>query len=289
MVLKRSRVLPDNAPLTLNDLIIYVSLPALSLLHIPEIVFSTTLLAPISTAWLVFIAAMVFFPLLGRLFGWDKATIGCLILCCGLFNSSFVGFPVIKALYGEEGLKLALLVDQPGSFVVLSTLGIVTAVWYSSGKPSTSSILKKLIGFPPLLAFLLAVVLKLVGFQHNDLTRSVLQPLGALITPVALISVGMQLNWTQGLSDVKVLSVGLLYRLILAPLLLLLLFYWGFGITGLPLKVSVLEGAMAPMITGAIVASRYDLNPKLANLFIGFGIPLSFATLAVWYYLVEQL
>lgn len=280
---------PDEAPLTLNDLIIYVSLPALSLLHIPEVEFNTTLLAPISTAWLVFVVAMVGFPLLGRLFSWDKATVGCLILCCGLFNSSFIGFPVMKALYGEEGLQLALLVDQPGSFVVLSTLGIITAVWYSSGRPSTKAMAKKLFSFPPLLAFIVAVALKLVGFHHTELTRSVLEPLGALITPVALISVGMQLDWSQGLSDVKALSTGLIYRLVLAPLLLLLLFYWGFDVTGLPLKVSVLEGAMAPMITGAIVATRYNLNPKLANLFIGIGIPMSFATLAVWYYFVEQL
>lgn len=289
MLLKRLKVFPSDAALTLNDLIIYVSLPALSLLHIPEIEFTTTLLAPISTAWLVFITAMIIFPILGRLFSCDKATIGCLILCCGLFNSSFVGFPVIKALYGEEGLQLALLVDQPGSFVVLSTLGIVTAVWYSSGKPSTSAILKKLFSFPPLLAFIAAVVLKFIGFQHTELTRSVLEPLGALITPVALISVGMQLDWSNGLSDVKALSVGLLYRLILAPALLLLLFYLAFGVSGLPMKVSILEAAMAPMITGAIVATRYNLNPRLANLFIGVGIPISFVTLAVWYYLVEQL
>lgn len=289
VLLKRLRVFPDEAPLTLNDLIIYVSLPALSLLHIPEIELNPTLLVPISTAWLVFITAMIIFPLIGKIFGWDKATIGCLILCCGLFNSSFVGFPVMKALYGEEGLKLALMVDQPGSFVVLSTLGIITAVWYSSGRPSSKEIFKKLFSFPPLLAFIAAVLLKAIGFHHTEMTTSVLKPLGAMITPVALISVGMQLDWSQGLSDVKALVVGLGYRLILSPLLLLLLFYGVFSVTGLPLKVSIMEAAMAPMITGAILASRYNLNPKLANLFIGIGIPVSFATLAGWYYVVEQL
>jgi predicted permease len=39
--------------------------------------------------------------------------IGCLILTAGLGNTSF-GFPIIEALYGEEGLKTAILVDQPG-------------------------------------------------------------------------------------------------------------------------------------------------------------------------------
>jgi hypothetical protein len=40
----------------------------------------------------------------------------------------------------------------------------------------------------------------------------------------------------------------------------------------------VMETAMAPMITG-ILASTYGLKPKL-SMMIGFGIPLSFVTLA---------
>jgi hypothetical protein len=52
-----------------------------------------------------------------------------------------LGFP-IEALYGEEGLKTAILVDQPGSFVVLSTLGILVATIYSSGNPNGFQIAK---------------------------------------------------------------------------------------------------------------------------------------------------
>jgi predicted permease len=55
---------------------------------------------------------------------------GCLILTAGLGNTSFLGFPIIEALYGQEGMKTAILVDQPGTFVVLSTLGIIVATMY---------------------------------------------------------------------------------------------------------------------------------------------------------------
>ena len=48
-------------------------------------------------------------------------------------------------------------------------------------------------------------------------------------------------------------------------------------------KVTVLETAMAPMITGSIVAISNNLEPKLASLMVGVGIPLSFFTLAIWY------
>jgi predicted permease len=69
--------------------------------------------------------------LLGKKYGWSKK-IGCLILTAGLGNTSFLGFPIIEALYGQEGMKTAILVDQPGTFVVLSTLEL-SATMYSKG------------------------------------------------------------------------------------------------------------------------------------------------------------
>jgi predicted permease len=48
-----------------------------------------------------------------------------------------------------------------------------------------------------------------------------------------------------------------------------------------------METAMAPMITGAILASTYGLKPKLSSMMIGFGIPISFVTLAFWYFILS--
>jgi predicted permease len=66
-------------------------------------------------------------------------------LNCRAGNTSFLGFPIIEALYGQEGMKTAILVDQPGTFVVLSTLGIIVATMYSKGEPNSIQIFKKII------------------------------------------------------------------------------------------------------------------------------------------------
>ncbi|HMK06704.1 MAG TPA: hypothetical protein VK476_04185, partial [Flavobacterium sp.] len=58
--------------------------------------------------------------------------------------------------------------------------------------------------------------------------------------------------------------------------------------TGLAVDVSIMESAMAPMITSAILASSYGLKPKLSSMMIGVGIPLSFVTLAFWYYILNH-
>jgi hypothetical protein len=62
-------------------------------------------------------SSLLLFRFLGRNTVGLKLT-GCLILTAGLGIHHFLVFP-IEALYGQEGMKTAILVDQPGTFVVL--------------------------------------------------------------------------------------------------------------------------------------------------------------------------
>jgi predicted permease len=54
----------------------------------------------------------------------------------------------------------------------------------------------------------------------------------------------------------------------------------------LEFKVTVLESGMAPMITGSIIAMQFGLQPRLATLLSGLGMPISAITLALWYFLL---
>jgi len=51
------------------------------------------------------------------------------------------------------------------------------------------------------------------------------------------------------------------------------------GIGGLVLTAGVLQAAMAPMISAAILADQYELEPALANTVLGAGIVLSLFTI----------
>ena len=66
-------------------------------------------------------------------------------------------------------------------------------------------------------------------------------------------------------------------KLLFAPLLCLGAGL-AFGVHGLTLTVGVLEAAMAPMISAAILADEYGLDPPLTNGLLGAGILLSLVT-----------
>jgi predicted permease len=59
------------------------------------------------------------------------------------------------------------------------------------------------------------------------------------------------------------------------------------GSNGAVTQVTIFEAAMAPQIGAAIVAIEHKLDPPLVTLMVGIGIPLSFLTLPLWWYLLR--
>lgn len=283
VALQRAKAFPANSHTVLNQFVIYISLPAMALFYIPKIEISTKLLFPIGVAWIGFLLAYLFFAGLGKYFGWSKKLIGCLVLTAGLGNTSFVGFPVIEALYGKKGLETAIVVDQPGTFVVMATFGIIVASFYSRGTPNPKAIVSKILFFPPFIAFFLAVMMNVFHFDFSDDLQLVFQRLGNTVTPIALVAVGLQLKFDRRSRHYNFLALGLFFKLILTPLFFFIFYKLILKGDGMEVDVSILESAMAPMITAAILASSHGLKPKLSSMMIGFGIPISFITLGIWY------
>ncbi|MDO6437703.1 AEC family transporter [Cyclobacterium sp. 1_MG-2023] len=290
LILQKVRNFPVEAPKALNAYLIYVVLPAVSLLHISKLNLGLELLLPVSVGWIIFTITWILFGYLGKRFGWDKKTIGCLIICGGLSNTGFIGYPVIEAIYGAEGLKIAVLIDQTGSFLVVSSLAIIVASLYGSEKMRKRDISKQMLLFPPFLFFILALLLNIFQIEIRGVVQKVLESFSATLTPIALIAVGLQIKIK--VSDIKdnYLWYGLAHKLVLIPTLIYAIYHWIPAENpdqNLIFKVSVMEAAMASMITSSIIATNYNLRPKLASLLVGVGIPLSVITLTFWYYLLE--
>ncbi|WP_026977979.1 AEC family transporter [Flavobacterium tegetincola] len=286
-LLQKIKDFPSNSHQVLNQFVIYISLPALALFYIPKIQISSDLLYSLAVPWVGFVLSFLFFSILGKKLGWSKKLIGCLVLTGGLGNTAFVGFPVIEALYGKQGLETAIIIDQPGTFVVLATLGVLVASYYSRGEASASMIVKKILLFPPFIGFVIAALFNVFQYDFVEELQSVFQKLGSTVTPIALIAVGLQLTFERKSKHWGFLTLGLAFKLFLTPAIFYFVYIIILGKTGLIMDVSIMEAAMAPMITASILASTYGLKPKLSSMMIGFGIPISFLTLAFWYWILQ--
>jgi predicted permease len=288
LLLRRSGRLPDNAAASLNAFVVHISLPALTLTYVHGLQLQTTLILPALMAWVMFGIGCGFFWLAAKVLGFSRATTGALTLTGGLANTSFVGLPMIETFYGPQFLGLGILIDQIGSYFVLSTVGILVASLYSSGRSiNGKAVIRRILLFVPFQAFVVALLL--IPFEYPVWLDELLKRLGSTLVPIALVSVGYQLRLSHVRGKAYALTVGLVFKLVVGPALILLLFGSVLRHDWQVLSVTVFEAAMGPMIGASIVAMDHELDPPLVTLMVGLGIPLSFLTLPVWWHVLSLL
>lgn len=289
--LKFSSRFPSNSHKVLNAFVICVSFPAVVFLNIPKLfqttVFDLKVIIPISMAWITFGLSWLVFGQLGKYKKWSKARTGAIILTAGLGNTSFVGLPLLDALVGKEAISWGILIDQLGSFLVLSTLGLTIAAKYGhSDSIKDRSILKQVVLFPPFMALVLSSIIGFFNIQYPQMLSSSINILAQTLVPLALFAVGFQLKISTNVLKRywKVLCLGLAFKLIFIPMILFGFYYSITGEIDFILKVTILEAAMATMITSAVVASDFNLDEELANLMVGISIPISLISVPLWNY-----
>ena len=287
MVFARLRVFPDNAADVLNRVVLYVCLPAAVLTYVPRLHVDASLLGVVVTPWILTAATIALVGLATRLFGFRRDEHAVLLLCVALCNSSFIGYPMVRALLGEHALPYAVVYDQFGTFVLLSTFGLYVLARYGGDAPPTArEIGLRILKFPPVWALL--VGLTLMPEQPPAWIGGALQKLADALLPLVMLAVGLTIQLKLPRDEVKPLAVGLLLRLLVMPALALPLSL-AFGMSGEMLQANVLESAMPTMITAAALAISHQLAPRLAAALVGYGILLSLATLPMWAWVVGRL
>lgn len=287
LTLQKVSVFPaTKAAAWVQSYLIQIVLPALALLYIPAINPSWGLLLPVSVAWFTFLLSWAIFGYLGKRNNWGKNITGCLIIVAGLANTSFLGFPVIEGLYGKEGLPIALLIDQGGSFLLVSSLSILVGSMYGDHSESLRKVPIKILKFPPFGFLIGTLLMSIFQISTPEAMLPLLQLIGKTMPSMALLVIGLRFSVDLKSITSRFFWYGLGYRLLLAPAIVWLVYSQVMDRDSLEFKVTVLESGMAPMITGSIIAMQFGLQPRLATLLSGLGMPISAISLALWYFLL---
>ncbi|MBF0447371.1 MAG: AEC family transporter [Magnetococcales bacterium] len=284
MVLRRLRVFPESAALSFNQYVIYISLPALILIQVPKLTFSTQLLTPILMPWLMMGFSVGAVLGLSKLLGWSRSITGGLLMVIPLGNTSFLGIPMIDALFGADFIPYGVLYDQLGTFPGLTIYGaIVLAIYSGQGALSVRTVFLKIMTFPPFLSLLLAMVLMNLSWHFGSVATAILERLAATLVPVVMVAVGLQLTFHLEKQYVKPLFAGLLLKLFLAPMVALAICVV-LGLQGDAATIAIFEAAMPSMITSGALAIAAGLAPDLIAAMVGVGLLISYITLPLWHY-----
>ena len=280
MLFARSGAFPANSAEVLNKVVLYLCLPAAVLTYVPRLHLEPRLLGLVVTPWLLMLATVGVVAVASRLLRLDRARQGVLLLCVSLGNTSFIGYPMVRALLGEAALPYAVVYDQFGTFVLLSTFGIyVLAAYGGDTRPGPRQMLGRVLRFPPVWALLFALFVMPVQPPHW--IGAALKSLSDAMLPLVMLAVGLTIELRLAREELPALATGLLLKLVLLPALALPLGRL-FGMGGPTLQVNVLESAMPTMITAAGLAMMQGLAPRLAAALVAYGIVLSLLTLPAW-------
>jgi predicted permease len=267
---------PAALPQSLNWWVLNVAMPALIMDLIPHVRLDRHLWVMPVAMWLVFLGGWGMAALLGKWLRWTRARTGAVALSAGLGNTALVGFPLIEALRGKEGLVLAAFADQLGCTIALTVGGITVAAIYSGSKPEPRMIIKRVLLFPAFIALIASFIASAYGGWPH-LVESFASRVGATLTPVALFSIGLQFQLHLDRSRLSAAMLALGWKIAMAPIVIYLL-ATALGVTGLVLTVAVLQAAMAPMVSTVILASQYNLERDITAMALGVGLLVSLVT-----------
>ncbi|MEG3192874.1 AEC family transporter [Lysobacter sp. D1-1-M9] len=279
-LLQRLRVLPADAAQVLNLVVLYVCLPAAVLRYAPRLELAPELLGIVAVPWLLLVATVLLVGTLTRWLGLRRDEHAVLLLTVALGNTSFLGYPLTRALIGEDALPYAVVYDQFGAFLIMSSFGLWVLARYSGDTaPGAREMLLRAARFPPLWALLIA--LTVMPAAPPSWIAGALQRLSDALLPLAMLTIGLSVKLALPRDELKPLAAGLLLKLAVMPALAWLLVPL-LGLHGDMARTTVLEAAMPSMITAAALAIAHNLAPRLAAAMVGYGVLLSLLTLPLW-------
>lgn len=274
--LKRFRVFPSSYAQAFVDFILFVAFPAMIVLTLHRLLFRIELIGFIFLGLCALGVGVTLSWMVGKLLGWEEKTIRTVAMMSAFGNTSFVGFPFVRALVGEEGIAYAVVYDQFVSFLPLILLSPLI-MGGAKGKESFAALIK----FPPFVAVIVGIVLHDVTLPL--IVTAPLELLAKTVIPLILIAVGMNFVLGDVAHHKKGIATILGIKMVALPLLMIMALNL-FGVSLLMMwQVGILEAAMPPMVTASIFVAQKGLNKELASASVGVGILLAFVTLPLWW------
>ncbi len=284
VLFRRLKAFPDQTAHVLNMFALYVSLPAVILLKVPELSFSGETIVAAIVPWCMLLLSAILVIVLARSMRWTRATTGVLLLVVPIGNTSFMGVPMVNAFFGGAGIPHLILYDQIGTMLIFATYGAVILSLYSGEKSNVPTIIKRAFLFPPTTALIIGLSLR--NWTYPQVIVNTLEDLGGVLTALVMTAIGFQMKLRLQRTTLKPLGAGLAIKLIIAPLIALL----GcriLGLDSLAADISIFEAGMPPMVTACALAAAAGMGVELAIAMAGLGIVLAFVTLPLIYGLIQ--
>lgn len=272
------RVFPEGTNKVLAQLVIVVTNPCMvlySVLGNERILSNREVFLLTGIALGVFAVLIAVGRILPKLIRCPKQDIDVYRFMTTFANMGFMGFPVIRALYGESAVFYAAIFNLIFQFVVY-TYGVALLA-PGNGKRRFSW---KTLVSPIIIASILAYIFYLTDFEAPKILTEGIGMLGNVTSPVSMLVIGIALS---GVSFKEVFTNWRLYvlnivRLLCIPLLAFVLLRQ-ISTDSIMLGIPVVMLGMPVATLTTLMSAKYGGNEKLAASGVFLSTLMSFFTI----------
>jgi len=275
-------VTAEQARHAITGVVYYLLLPALvlSVLWQAPLGISSIKISLLAASGIL--SAMLISWLSCRSCGMPATVTGAVVLAASFPNATYLGLPVLVALFGDWASSVAIQYDLFAATPLLFTVGILVA--QQLGRSGAGySVGRLLLRIPPMWAALAAILLNLASVPMPELLQQTLSLLGESVIPLMLLALGMSLRW-DALHWQRLPSVALVVVIQLA--IMPLIVWSSASLLNLDTRLVapvVMEGAMPSMVIGIVICDRYGLDTSVYAAAVTVTTLLSLISLPLWF------
>lgn len=278
-LIKKLGVVSRDDGRILNRLVLYLTLPMMSLKAVMDTPLSWTLsLLPL----LLLVAGLLlyrfgYFP--ARWLKLSRRDTGTFVVSlCGFMGALL--YPFMDAAYGDAGVQATAVCDL-GNAITIFVVGYYVSFRYATvGHFDAREAVKKMLSFFPIHAFVLGLVLNLSGVTLTGLPEDLVVTIASINSPLMLLSLGIYLELDVTWQESRTVAVNLAYRYI-AGILLASLALFVLPHRGALRAVTFLFPLMPTSLSTLLYSVEQGLNPRLAAMLISTSMVISLVVLAV--------
>lgn len=201
---------------------------------------------------------------------------------CSFSNAAYMGFPLIQALFGSEGLIFA------SAFFTVFNIFIWT-YGYSvvSSDKGVGKIIKSIVTQPSIIAVVIGLIIYIGRVPVPVLIAQPMSNVAAINTPLSMIITGMIIATTSFSSLVKTTRLYFVFfvRMLLVPLVCFLIMYI-FGLDSRYASIAFLLEACPTAAITPVFAVLFGHDEKIAAGAVVTTTLLSIIFLPMWAYII---
>ncbi|TNE67909.1 MAG: AEC family transporter [Alphaproteobacteria bacterium] len=259
----KTRLFPEGASSVLISFVWYVAIPALlfrSLAprHLPEADELLFVGGYYSAMYSVYVLA---FLIARYAFGLTVAERGIFALSCCFINGGFVGIPILQGAYGDEGVRLLLMLLSFHSLTLLPITTIIVERGKAGGGGSKGGILLKTFQSirqnPIIIALVVGLTWSALQLPFPRWLDRLAELPAQAASPVGLFAAGLALANVRIAGDLVQAGTAVFLKLLLMPVAVFAMTRFVFGLPDLWVGAATLVAALP---TGMIPYSFATLH-----------------------------